>query len=329
MTTTGTKSLRIYVDLGMTEEIRALLVEATKGHQLVFPAVPVSSVLAKGERDPQFATVNVAFGQPDTQAIAGAGQLEWIHVSSSGITRYDNPEFRALMARRGIPVTNSASVYSEACATHTMSFILAQARGLPWALKSRAANGSAPWLNLRGSCTPLRGQTVLILGYGAIGKRLAEMLRPFETNLIAYRRRARGDEGIPVVTDDRLAEGLANADHVVDILPDSAQTTHFFNAARFAQIKPGAIFYNIGRGATVDQMALANSLRVGRIKAAWLDVTEPEPLPDDHPLWREPNCFITPHIAGGHTDETKTLVQHFLGNFERFVRGEELVDRVM
>ena len=122
---------------------------------------------------------------------------------------------------------------------------------------------------------------------------------------------------------------LAEADHVVNILPDSAETRHFFDAARFSAIKPGAIFYNIGRGTTVNQDALLDALRSGRIGAAWLDVTEPEPLPDDHPLWAEPNCFITPHVAGGHTDETKTLVRHFLKNFERFVRGEPLLDRVM
>jgi phosphoglycerate dehydrogenase-like enzyme len=155
------------------------------------------------------------------------------------------------------------------------------------------------------------------------------MLRPFDMNVIAYRRKARGDEEVPVVTDDRLGDVLAGADHVVDILPDSVETRHFFARPQFTQIKPGAIFYNIGRGATVDQDALLQALRSGRIAAAWLDVTEPEPLPDDHPLWGESNCFITPHIAGGHVDETKSLVLHFLRNFERFVRGEELVDRVM
>src|SRR5687768_6900124 len=113
MTTTGTKSLRIYVDLGMSPEVRDYLEERTKGHELVFPRVPVSSVLAKGEKDPQFATVDIAFGQPDTGAIAEAPNLKWIHVSSSGITRYDNPTFRSQMAQRGIPVTNSASVYDE------------------------------------------------------------------------------------------------------------------------------------------------------------------------------------------------------------------------
>jgi len=257
-------------------------------------------------------------------------QLKWIHVSSSGITRYDNPEFRALMARRNIPLTNSASVYNEACATHLLSFMLAQARNLPLALRTRTANGTEAWRGLRGSCAPLRGKTVLILGYGAIGRRLVEMLRPFDMNLIACRRKARGDEGVPVVTEERLAHTLAHeADHIVNILPDNAESRHFFNDARFAALKSGAIFYNIGRGSTVDQEALLAALRCGRVGAAWLDVTEPEPLPDDHPLWAEPNCFITPHVAGGHFEETKTLVRHFLENFDRFVRGEPLLDQVM
>ena len=94
-------------------------------------------------------------------------------------------------------------------------------------------------------------------------------------------------------------------------------------------MKPGATFYNLGRGATVHQDALLAGLRSGRLGAAWLDVTEPEPLPDGHPLWAEPNCHITPHVAGGHTGEAKTLVRHFLKNLERFTRNEPLLDRVM
>jgi phosphoglycerate dehydrogenase-like enzyme len=322
--------LRIFVDFATPPDVLEMLQAGTDGHQLVFPKSAAASVLARAERDPQFATVDVAFGQPDLQAIAEAGQLKWIHVSSSGITRYDNPEFRAFMARRKIPVTNSASVYHEACATHVLSFMLAQARNLPLALRTRTANGTDAWRALRGSCVPLRGQTVLILGYGAIGRRLVEMLRPFDLNLIAYRRKARGDEGVRVVTEDRLAHTLAHeADHIVNILPDNAESRHFFNDARFSTIKRGAIFYNIGRGSTVDQDALLAALRCGRVGAAWLDVTDPEPLPDDHPLWAEPNCLITPHVAGGHFEETKTLVRHFLKNFGRFVRGEPLLDRVI
>ncbi|HTQ49387.1 MAG TPA: D-2-hydroxyacid dehydrogenase [Candidatus Acidoferrales bacterium] len=320
---------RIFVDFAVTPEVLELLQAGTCGHQLVFPKTPVSSVLARAERDPQFTTVDIAFGQPEPGAIAEAGQLKWIHISTSGITRYDNPQFRALMAERKIPVTNSASVYNEACAVHALSFMLAQARKLPQALRCRTGNGSKAWLEIRGSSGTLRGETVLILGYGAIGKRLAELLRPFDMNMMAYRRKPRGDEGVPVITEEQLAEALAQADHIVNILPDSAATRHFFDAARFAMIKPGAIFYNIGRGTTVNQDALLEALRSGHFAAAWLDVTEPEPLPPEHPLRAEPNCFITPHVAGGHAGETKTLVRHFLKNFDRFVRGEPLLDRVM
>jgi len=321
--------LRISVDLALTPDVLELLQNATRGHQLVFPGTPVSSVLAKAEGDPQFATVDIAFGQPEPLAIAEANRLKWIHVSSSGITRYDNPQFRALMAERKIVVTNSASVYSEACAVHALSFMLAQARKLPPALKTRTASGTKAWFAIRGTSGTLRGETVVIVGYGAIGKRLTELLRPFDLKVIACRRKARGEEGVPVVTEKQLAGALAEANHVVNILPDSAETRHFFGAARFSAIKAGAIFYNIGRGATVDQDALLDVLRSGRLQAAWLDVTEPEPLPDGHPLWAQPNCYITPHVAGGHIDETGTLVRHFLKNFERFVHGEGLLDRVI
>lgn len=313
----------------MPSDALEMLQAGTAGHELVFPQTPAASVLAPPEPDPRFATVDVAFGQPDPEVIERAGQLKWIHVSSSGITRYDNPGFRARMAERKIPVTNSAGVYDEACAAHALSFLLAQARRLPVSLRTRTANGTEVWTDLRCSTSTLRGETALILGFGAIGKRLAELLRPFDMKIIAHRRRARGDEGVAVITGEQLAGTLAETDHVVNILPDSAETRHFFDRARFASIKRGAAFYNIGRGTTVDQNALQEALRSGQISAAWLDVTEPEPLPDEHPLWAEPNCYITPHIAGGHAGEARTLVRHFLRNLAHFVRGEPLLDRVM
>ncbi len=322
--------LRIFVDFQTPPAVLALLQEGTRGHELIFPRQPALSVLAKPEPDAQFASADIAFGQPDTLAVAGTARLKWIHVSTSGITRYDTPRFRALVAERKIVVSNSASVYQEACATHALSFMLAQARHLPRALQTRTENGTPAWNELRGACVPLRGQTVLIVGYGAIGRRLTEMLRPFDLRVIAYRRKPRGDEGVPVTTENELANTLAGpVDHIVNILPDNADTRHFFNAARLSSISPGAIFYNIGRGTTVDQEALLWELRTGRLAAAWLDVTDPEPLPDDHPLWKQPNCFVTPHVAGGHQDETLALARHFLRNLNLFLGGEPLLDRVM
>jgi phosphoglycerate dehydrogenase-like enzyme len=94
-------------------------------------------------------------------------------------------------------------------------------------------------------------------------------------------------------------------------------------------MRPGARFYNIGRGTTVDQAALMAALRSGHLGGAYLDVMEPEPLPPDHPLWTAPNCHITPHIGGGHREQDDNLARHFLANLARIERGEPLVDRIV
>jgi phosphoglycerate dehydrogenase-like enzyme len=115
----------------------------------------------------------------------------------------------------------------------------------------------------------------------------------------------------------------------LNILPGGAATKGFMSAERIGRMKVGSFFYNIGRGGTVDQDVLLEALRAGRLGGAYLDVTDPEPLPAGHGLWGAPNCFITPHTAGGHADEFLRLVGHFLGNLERFVKGEGLADRVI
>ena len=122
---------------------------------------------------------------------------------------------------------------------------------------------------------------------------------------------------------------LPLADHLINILPDNPSTERFVTAGRLAMLKPGAIYYNIGRGTTVDQAALLEALQSRCLAAAYLDVTDPEPLPPDHPPWTTPNCFITPHTAGGQAREQYRLVEHFLANVKRFQRGEPLLDRVI
>src|SRR5690606_22616247 len=146
-------------------------------------ADPAESSLASAENP--LSTADVAFGQPDPSAIANTERLKWIHVSSSGITRYDTPEFRALIAERRIQLSNSASVYSEACAVHALSFILAQARHLPAAIGNRIPGGTESLQTLRNSCSTLRGESIAIVGFGAIGRRLAELLKGFGMKIVA------------------------------------------------------------------------------------------------------------------------------------------------
>jgi phosphoglycerate dehydrogenase-like enzyme len=270
----------------------------------------------------------IAFGQPNAQTASQSEKLLWIHVDTAGYTRFDFANIKESMTQRGTALTNSSAVYDEPCAQHLLAMILALARGLPMALDVQRGNRSWPMQVLRSRVRLLNDQTVLILGFGAIARRLVELLRPLGMNLIAVRREIRGDESIRVMKTSGVDELLPRADHIVNILPANEDTNNFLNAERLAKLKPGAIVYNIGRGTTLDQNALLSELRGGRIAAAYLDVTEPEPLPSDHPLWQTPNCFITPHIGGGHDREKECQVKHFLDNLRRFEKGEALRNRV-
>src|SRR5262249_45751499 len=147
--------------------------------------------------------------------------------------------------------------------------------------------------------------------------------------MIGVRRRIKGDEPIHTITEREIDDRLAWPDHVVDILPLSDSTSNFFTTARFARMKRTALFYNIGRGRTVDQDALRDALERGVIAGGYLDVTTPEPLSPDDPLWKVRNCFITPHTGGGFLGERDEQVAHFERNLKRYERGEQLVDRVV
>ena len=322
-------TLRIFCDAHFHGSALSLLQSGVAPHGLIQPEGKAASVLSVAPADPAMLRADLAFGQPDATAVLQATNVRWLQLTSAGFTRYDTPEFRKAAQARGLIVTNSSSVYAEPCAEHVFSFMMAQARKLPEALGKQCANDSPEWAYLRKHSACLLRQSVVILGYGTIAARLIEMLGPFRMKITAMRREPRGDEGVAIVTPENLASALATADHVVNIMPENADSRGFISAERLAQMKPGAAFYNIGRGATVDQPALVASLQSGHLGAAWLDVTEPEPLPADHPLLLAPRCYLTPHTAGGFTNESESLVRHFLENLERFARGEPVRDRVI
>ena len=323
------KSLQIFADSNLGPAAMELLQSGVEPHQLVVPKSRPASILSNPEPDPGIQGADIAFGQPDVESIRNSPALKWLHVSTAGFTRYDTPEFRAMAQERGLVVTNSSRVYASSCAEHTLAFMLAQSRRLPALLQSRAANGDSEWLSLRDSSISLRGQNLVILGYGAIAQELVKYLAPFEMKITAMRRTPKGDEDIPIVAIENLDEVLGAADHVVSILPENSASLNFIDSTTLAKFKKGAVFYNIGRGTTVNQADLLESLQAGHLAAAWLDVTDPEPLPVDHPLRLQANCFISPHTAGGHANESLTLVRHFLENFDRFQSGSPLLDRIM
>jgi phosphoglycerate dehydrogenase-like enzyme len=226
-------------------------------------------------------------------------------------------------------LTTSSAVYADPCAQHLLGFLFAGSRRIGDAVAEQ--RGERRWVakELRRRSSVLTGQALLMFGYGAIGRRLTQLLAPLEMRLGAVRRAPSGDEPIRVLREAESADALAVADHVVCILPGGTATARYFDRARFSAMKPGARFYNIGRGTTVDQDALLEALDAGTLDSAYLDVTDPEPLPAEHPLWAHPRCIVTPHTAGGFEQEYEALADHFLTNFRRYIDREPLHDRVL
>ena len=303
------------------------LQEQIAPHVLVVSDAAQVNNLSVGGNDQACIAADIAFGQPSVEDLLSPNSLKWIHITSAGFTRYDRTDLGETLRTRATPFTNSSSVYDDPCAQHAFAMLLCQNRRL---LSSAMSHASHNWAynDLRSTQRVLGNENVLIVGYGAIGVRLTELLKPFGCTVKGVRRTVQGNEPVPVFPISELECHLGWADHVVNLLPASTSTDKLFNAKKFDAMKPGAAFYNVGRGDTVDQEALVAALESGQVGAAYLDVTTPEPLPSDHPLWSAPNCLITPHVAGGMQNEMDVLVDHFLANFKRYVANEPLHDVV-
>jgi phosphoglycerate dehydrogenase-like enzyme len=322
-------ALTIWTNAKFSDEVRTALEANIGPHRLIYATEANESNLAAAPVDPRLAEADIAFGQPDAEQAMRLDNLKWIHLTTAGYTAYDRDDFKSALRARGATLTNSSGVYDDPCAQHALAMMMAFARRLPESLKAQLDDHAWHWMRRRSESFLLNGQTALLFGFGAIAIRLCELLAPFRMNLIGVRRTVKGDEPVRVITEEQVAEFLPLGDHVVNLLPGSDSTTKYFNEDRFGRMKPGALFYNIGRGSTVDQEALLAALERGNLAGAYLDVTTPEPLPPDHPLWSAPNCYITPHSAGGVISEQHEVVGHFLENLRRFAGGRELLDRIV
>ncbi len=322
-------SLTIWCNAKFNEAVTRQLTEGTRSHRLIFSSQASANVLTAGAADPELAKADIALGQPNATDCLNARKLRWVEVTTAGYTRYDTPEFREAFRARGAAFTNASGVFADPCAQHVLAMMLALGRSLLPSFRDQLTDHSWHYTERRYDSRLLTGQTVVLLGFGAIGRRLAELLAPFGMKLYAVRRSVRSEAGVHVIPEEKISAILPLADHVVNILPDNAATLNYVNARRLACFKPGAKFYNVGRGTTVDQAALLEALNSGRLGAAYLDVFDPEPLPPEHPLWTAPRCYITPHTAGGRADQDEAIVRHFLGNLTAFEQGGAMTDRVV
>jgi phosphoglycerate dehydrogenase-like enzyme len=217
-----------------------------------------------------------------------------------------------------VTVCNARGVFDAPLAEWVVGAILAMQRGL---VRARDAQTRHEWEYFEPA--ELAGRRVVILGLGAIGTAVAERLRPFGVEVVGVGRAAR--EGVRGLAE--LDDVLPAADILVDMLPLTNGTRGLLDARRLALLPDGALVVNAGRGPTVDTAALVTELERGRLRAA-LDVTDPEPLPGDHPLWGLPNVLISPHMAGD-TPTTGIRAFELAGDqVRRFAAGKPLINQV-
>jgi phosphoglycerate dehydrogenase-like enzyme len=313
MNFTNMAKLKIWINPITNDALSAMLASRLVDHELV--------------QSPMDA--DVAYGRTVPADLTGCSKLKWIHVDAAGYEAFDQPEVRKWLIENQVIVTNSSSVYAEPCAQHLLAMILAVSRDLPASFENQKHDRAWPMLPIRARSTLLKGTRVLMLGCGAIARRLAEMLAPFEPELVALRRSGGSVSGIKCIVETELDSFLPWADHIVNVLPSAPSTVGFVNSARLALMRRDAVYYSIGRGVTTDQQALASALLSGTPGKAFLDVTDPEPLPRENSLWSLQNCYITPHTAGGHVQEPERLIAHFMRNLEAFISSGSISDRVI
>ncbi|MBT4140315.1 MAG: D-2-hydroxyacid dehydrogenase [Candidatus Latescibacteria bacterium] len=259
------------------------------------------------------------------ELLAAAPNLKWVQALSAGVERYPFDE----LEKRGIIFTNASGVYGAHLADHLMAFILAFSRQLPVLFQAQQAHD---WKS-RKTYPPgdLRGQTLLIDGLGGTGQDLAQRAKGFDMRVIATRRhldRPKPDTVEAVYAHDQLRNVLPEADWVAVCVPLTDETRDRYHNAEFALMKNTAYITNIARGKIINTDALMNALDNKQIAGAGLDVTDPEPLPTDHPLWDYENVIITPHASGHSPNADENILNLICENAQRFVKGKPLKNQV-
>ncbi|PYR47140.1 MAG: D-2-hydroxyacid dehydrogenase [Acidobacteria bacterium] len=268
----------------------------------------------------------------DRDVFPSATRLQWVQSPAVGVGSLMFPELLA----SDVMVTSARGIRARAIAEHVIGVTIALARRLPAAIRAQVAHRWAqdelegPEADVR----TLHGQRMGIVGLGSIGMELVKIAAPFGFRISAIRRRA--NEPTPdgpftideVWPPDRLPDLLARSDVVVLAAPHTPETKRLIGRPELDRVKRGALLVNIARGRLVDDDALAEALRDGRLGGAALDVFSREPLDPSSPYWDLPNVIITPHTSGAMQDYWTPLVALFSENLRRFERGLPLLNVV-
>ena len=270
---------------------------------------------------------DAVLGFCSAELLAAGPGIRWIQSFSAGVERcVAIPALR----ERNILLTNMQRVAGPVMAEHVLAMMLAWARGLHFYVPERMAARWTRELPPPGRMITLEGKTVLVVGLGGIGVEVARRAHALGMRVVATR--ASGREGPPFVSyvglPDELGRLAADADFVVNTVPLTPTTTGMFDAKFFAAVRPGAFFVNVGRGQSVVQSELVAALKSGRLGGAGLDVTDPEPLPADSPLWQMQNVILTPHVSAQSDVDDGLRFAIAAENLRRYVAGEKMLSVV-
>ena len=267
---------------------------------------------------------DIVFGRIPPHLLIKLPNLKWLHLASAGANGMTD---RNLYANKSTILTKSSGTFGIPIAEHIIGMMIALSRDFGYYYKKQE---KGEWCSDFPHLLDIHGSTVFILGLGDIGTEVSKHLSGFGCKMIGFRR----DAIIPheTVSDVRplsqLKESLPEADYIIICTPGTTETNKLFGSEEFEIMKNTAIIINVGRGMIVDSDALADALKMKKIAGAGLDVTEPEPLPEGHPLWDAPNLLITPHVSAATQVTSERRLMVFLNLLKRYLAGQELYNFV-
>ena len=277
--------------------------------------------------DETLETSDVILGQPSPARLAGAKKLKMLQITSAGTDAYTR---NADIFPKTAAFCNLSGAFGQSISEFVLTYVFMLYKHLHL---FRDHQNRHEWVDEGRQDSPV-GKNLLILGAGNIGTCVARLFRPFNCRITGMRRSKAvvPPEYDAIITMDELDPALEKADIVVCALPGTKETEKLFDSRRLSLLKPTALLVNVGRGSLIDGLALADALDSGTIAGAAIDVTDPEPLPADHPLWACRNCILTPHITGGSLGHLKATEEVMFDicrkNLARLRDGEPLLNLV-
>lgn len=290
--------------------------------ELELPGMRIVKAFTPEEVAQEITDAEVFYGFPTSDLLREAKALRWIQAPSAGVNFLQHlPE----LVESDIVLTNTRGAHGPSIGEHTFALLFALTRHIPQAAQAQREHRWA-WSDLYHTGHEIWGRTMGIVGYGAIGRAVAQRARGFDMEVLAVDPHP--EAGAPFVDEawgmDRLPELLAQSDVVVVAAPLTKESYHLIDADALARMKSTAYLIVVSRGGIVEENALVAALQEGRLAGAGLDVTEVEPLAADSPLWNAPNLVITPHIAGDSSEKERRCIEVLCENLQRYSRGETL-----